>query len=35
MEKRMNTAHCPECGRSIDERSFILECEYCLSKKED
>ncbi|GAA0440583.1 hypothetical protein GCM10008983_17030 [Lentibacillus halophilus] len=26
---------CPECGGTIDERSMILECEYCLSKKEE
>ncbi|HLR69477.1 YhfH family protein [Virgibacillus alimentarius] len=35
MEYTMKKATCPECGRSVDERSMILECEYCLSKKED
>jgi len=35
MEHTITTATCPECGQSIDEKSFILECEYCLSKKEE
>lgn len=30
-----NHATCPECDTQIDEKSYILECEYCLSKKQD
>ncbi len=31
----MNRPTCPECGNAIDERSMVLECEYCLSKKKN
>ncbi len=26
---------CPECGKQIDSESFIMECDYCLSKREE
>ncbi|KAA9028484.1 protein YhfH [Niallia endozanthoxylica] len=28
---------CAECGQIIDEKveSFLMECDYCLSKKEE
>ncbi len=28
---------CAECGQMIDEKveSFLMECDYCLSKKEE
>ncbi|MBP1950164.1 DNA-directed RNA polymerase subunit RPC12/RpoP [Virgibacillus litoralis] len=31
----MNNAICPECGKQIDDRSYTLECDYCLSKREE
>lgn len=35
MKKTFDYATCPECGRSISETSYTLECDYCLSKRED
>ncbi len=32
---RKSDGMCPECGGHMDEKSFMMECEYCLSKKED
>ena len=26
---------CPECGTNVSEKSYTLECDYCLSKVED
>ncbi len=26
---------CQECGKPVDEGVALLECDYCLSKKED
>lgn len=31
----MKNPTCPDCGKRIDERSMVLECDYCLSKKEE
>ncbi|WP_188391717.1 YhfH family protein [Compostibacillus humi] len=31
----MQAVYCPECGREVDGKSYTLECDYCLSKKED
>ncbi|MDQ0351363.1 endogenous inhibitor of DNA gyrase (YacG/DUF329 family) [Alkalibacillus filiformis] len=31
----MNRPYCPECGKQVDERSYSLECAYCLSKKDE
>jgi len=25
---------CTECGKEIEARNFLTECDYCLSKKE-
>jgi hypothetical protein len=33
MEK--NTERCPECGCLVENLGFTLECDYCLSKKEE
>ena len=33
MEKQKEK--CPECGVYVDNLGFILECEYCLSKREE
>ncbi|UJL45225.1 YhfH family protein [Virgibacillus sp. NKC19-16] len=36
MKKTKRLAVCPECGgKNVDPQSYMLECEYCLSKKED
>ncbi|MBP1969483.1 hypothetical protein J2Z83_001587 [Virgibacillus natechei] len=36
MEKTKNLATCSECGGNhVDPQSYMLECEYCLSKKEE
>lgn len=31
----MKVPTCPECGERIDQQSYILECDYCLAKKEE
>lgn len=31
----MRMPTCPECGGLVDNHSYTLECDYCLSKKED
>ncbi len=31
----MKTVHCPECGKEVDAKSFTMECDYCLSKREE
>ena len=33
MEQMKDT--CPECGTNVSTKSYTLECDYCLSKKED
>ncbi len=33
--QKQNQATCPECGKTISEKSYTLECDYCLSKRED
>ncbi|CDQ39127.1 MULTISPECIES: hypothetical protein [Virgibacillus] len=30
-----NETRCPECGEKVNNKTYILECDYCLSKKED
>jgi DNA-directed RNA polymerase subunit RPC12/RpoP len=25
---------CTECGKEIEARNFLTECDYCLSKKD-
>ncbi|HLR70638.1 MAG TPA: YhfH family protein [Pseudogracilibacillus sp.] len=35
MNKKYENATCPECGEAISAKSYTLECDYCLSKKED
>jgi len=35
MTEKREYATCPECGKGISETSYTLECDYCLSKKED
>jgi len=35
MTKINEYAKCPECGKSISESSYTLECDYCLSKREE
>lgn len=35
MERNREKVTCPECGSSVSSRSYTLECDYCLSKKED
>jgi endogenous inhibitor of DNA gyrase (YacG/DUF329 family) len=35
MEQTIRQHDCPECGKTVNEKSYMLECEYCLSKKED
>ncbi|MFD1020433.1 YhfH family protein [Thalassobacillus hwangdonensis] len=34
---KVNAHACPECGSNMDGKAhhFILECERCLSKKEE
>gem|GEM_PF-1537971 len=32
MEQKMIQPTCPECGTQVDEKGYILECGYCLSK---
>ena len=34
MEQTYGNPTCPECGTNVDEKGYILECEYCLSKTE-
>jgi DNA-directed RNA polymerase subunit RPC12/RpoP len=29
------TERCPECGDYVENLGFTIECEYCLSKKEE
>ncbi len=31
----MRIPTCPECGERIDQHSYTLECDYCLSKREE
>lgn len=26
---------CPECGSYVDEYSYLMECDHCLSKYEE
>lgn len=35
MMRKYDNATCPECGTHINAKSYTLECDYCLSKKED
>lgn len=35
MMKTFDHATCPECGKDISNTSYTLECDYCLSKRED
>lgn len=35
MKENKTNATCPECGKGISETSYTLECDYCLSKRED
>ncbi len=33
--RKYDNATCPECGTHVNSKSYTLECDYCLSKKED
>nr|WP_246202522.1 YhfH family protein [Virgibacillus doumboii] len=33
--KKLERTICPECGNQVDNRNYVLECDYCLSKKEE
>ncbi len=33
--KKYEKLSCPECGKEVDSKSYTMECDYCLSKKED
>ncbi|GER68437.1 hypothetical protein BpJC7_21470 [Weizmannia acidilactici] len=35
--KTLPAKQCPECGQPIEEQaeSYMMECEHCLSKKEE
>lgn len=33
--KKHEKVTCPECGTNVSVKSYTLECDYCLSKKED
>jgi len=35
MRRNHEKATCPECGTNISAKSYTLECDYCLSKKEE
>lgn len=35
MEMNIENVTCPECGSTVSSRSYTLECDYCLSKRED
>lgn len=35
MEMNRENVTCPECGSNVSSRSYTLECDYCLSKRED
>lgn len=35
MNKEYEQATCPECGTHISEKSYSLECDYCLSRRDD
>jgi len=35
MREKFESPTCPECGTNISSKSYTLECDYCLSKKED
>ncbi len=32
--KKYGHVSCPECGQEVDAKSYTMECDYCLSKKE-
>lgn len=32
---KKDQANCPTCGQEVDARSFILDCDHCLSKMEE
>ncbi len=32
---RKEKAFCPECGKEVAADSYTLECDYCLSKRDD
>ncbi|MBU8790213.1 YhfH family protein [Oceanobacillus sp. FSL K6-0118] len=31
----MEKVNCPECGKEVDAKSYVMVCDYCLSKRED
>lgn len=35
MRMKHEKVTCPECGTNVSAKSYTLECDYCLSKKED
>lgn len=35
MKRSKDTVSCPNCGKEVDSKSYMMECEYCLAKRED
>lgn len=35
MEMTKDVIICPDCGKEMDGKSMIQECDHCLSKKQD
>ncbi|MBM7600631.1 DNA-directed RNA polymerase subunit RPC12/RpoP [Virgibacillus halotolerans] len=35
MTKTNEAITCPECGKRIEAKGYIQECDYCLSKKSE
>lgn len=33
--KKQEYVTCPECGKNVSAKSYTLECDYCLSKREE
>ncbi|MDY0394952.1 hypothetical protein ACFSMW_11165 [Virgibacillus halophilus] len=33
MKKPSGYAQCQECGKPINVKNYLLECDHCLSKK--
>lgn len=35
MTTMQETVICPECGKELDQAGYGMECDRCLSKKEE
>ncbi len=33
--KKTTHVHCQQCGKPMNAKGYLLECDYCLSKKNE